>query len=356
LIKEKTMLQTELSRRLGIRHPIMQSGMGGIGDFTLARLAAAVTEAGALGTLAHPALLLEKPDLADPDEIDAAAQQVVDQVVLGFEEAVALTDGPLAINVRAAREQPDSEALLKLIIEMKHSHSKLNDQLVMVSTSGGHPGCFGLNDEIRAAGIFHAHAVSTTRQARSAERAGVDAVVATGFEAAGHIGHQPVHSMILIPSVVDATSLPVLAAGGIADGRSLVAAFALGAQMGYVGTRLLATEECEYSQANKDYVVAMPDTGSRVVAGFFGPARHLDNPFLDVIEAMDRDGVPELERLRVEGEGLRRGSIEGDSVNGFMIGGMGAGRIDSVLPAAEVIRRMVEAAEEEIERLSSVRA
>lgn len=350
------MLQTELSRRLGIRHPIMQSGMGGIGDFTLAKLAAAVTEAGALGTLAHPALLLEQPDLADPDSLDAAAQQVVDQVIRGFEEAVALTSGPLAINVRAAQEQPDSKALLEAIVDLKHSHAKLKDQLVMVVTSGGHPGCFGLNDAIRAAGIFHAHAVSTTRQARSAERAGVDAVVATGFEAAGHIGHEAVHSMILIPSVVDAVSLPVLAAGGIADGRSLVASFVLGAQMGYIGTRLLATTECEYSQANKDYVVAMPDTGTRVINGFFGPCRHLDNPFLDIVEAMDRDGVSDLERLRVEGEGLRRGPIDGDPENGFMIGGMSAGRINAVLPAAEVIRQMVAEADAEIHKLSKVRS
>ena len=349
------MLQTDLSRRLGIRHPIMQSGMGGIGDFTLAKLAAAVTEAGALGTLAPPALLLEKPDLAEPDEIEAAAQEVVDQVARGFEEAVALTTGPLAINVRAAHEQPDSKALLEAIVEMKYSHPKLKDQLVMISTSGGHPGCFGLNDDIRTAGIFHAHAVSTTRQARSAERAGVDAVVATGFESAGHIGHQAVHSMILTPSVVDAVSLPVLAAGGIVDGRSLVAAFALGAQMGYVGTRLLATVECEYSQANKDYVVSMPDTGTRVVTGFFGPCRHLENPFLDIVEAMDADGVSDRERLRVEGEGLRRGPIDGDTINGFMIGGMGAGRIDSVLSASEVIRQMIEEADEEIQRLSRVR-
>jgi NAD(P)H-dependent flavin oxidoreductase YrpB (nitropropane dioxygenase family) len=348
------MLQTDLSKRLGIRYPIMQSGMGGIGDFTLAPLAAAITNAGGLGTLAHPALLLEDPDLADEGRIEGAAQEVVDQVVKGFEEAMALTDGPLAVNVRAAQEQPDSEALLKALIELKHDHPKMKDQFVALSTSGGHPHCFGLNDQIRDAGIFHAHAVSTSRQARSAERAGVDAVIATGFEAAGHIGHKQVHSMILIPACVDAVDIPVIAAGGIADGRSLVAALGLGAQLGYIGTRFLATTECEYSEANKQHVVDMPDTGSRVVTGFFGPCRHLENPFLDIVEDVNTSDVSERERLRVEGEGLRRGPIHGDRENGFMIGGMSAGRINEILPAAEVVRQIVAEAEETIGKLASL--
>ena len=343
------MLQTELSKRLGIRYPIMQSGMGGIGDFTLARLAAAITNAGGLGTLAHPALLLENPDLADED-MDAVAQQVVDQVIAGFEEAVALTDGPLAVNVRAAHEQPDSEKLLKALIELKRTHPN-GYQFVMLATSGGHPSCFGLNDEIRDAGIVHGHAVSTSRQARSAERSGIDAVIATGFEAAGHIGHHAVHSMVLIPACVDAVDIPVLAAGGIADGRSLVAALGMGAQMGYIGTRFLATDECEYSEGNKQHVVDMPDTGSRVVTGFFGPCRHLENPFLDVVEDVNNSDVSERERLRVEGQGLVKGPMEGDRENGFMIGGMSAGRISSILPAGEVVRQIVAEAEKAIEDL-----
>jgi NAD(P)H-dependent flavin oxidoreductase YrpB (nitropropane dioxygenase family) len=345
------MLQTDLSRRLGIEYPIMQSGMGGIGDFTLAPLAAAITNAGGLGTLAHPALLLEDPDLAD--DIDDAAQQVIDQVVAGFDEATALTDGPLAINVRAAQEQPDSEPLLKALVDLRRSHPK-GDQLVALATSGGHPSCFGLNDEIRAAGLFHAHAVSTSRQARSAERSGVDAVIATGFEAAGHIGHHAVHSMVLIPACVDAVDIPVLAAGGIADGRSLVAALGLGAQMGYIGTRFLATDECEYSDGNKQHVVDVPDTGSRVVEGFFGPCRHLENPFLDIVEDVNNSDVSERERLRVEGQGLQSGTIDGDRQNGFMIGGMSAGRVKEILPAAEVVRRIVAEAEEAIERLGAL--
>ena len=189
---------------------------------------------------------------------------------------------------------------------------------------------------------------------RAAERAGVDAVVATGFEAAGHIGHKQVHSMILIPACVDAVDIPVIAAGGIADGRSLVAALGLGAQLGYIGTRFLATTECEYSEANKQHVVDMPDTGSRVVTGFFGPCRHLENPFLDVVEDVNNSDVSERERLRVEGEGLRAGPIRGDREHGFMIGGMSAGRINEILPAAEVVRQIVAEAEETIGRLASL--
>ena len=348
------MLTTPLSERIGIEVPLMQAGMGGIGPITLARLAAEISNAGALGTLAQPALALEEPG-SSGDALAEQVEKVVQQVRDGIRLAVSLTDRPLAINVRIAKEQPDAEAVVRAILDERERDPKVRRQLIVLTTSGGHPTTFGLNGSIRDSGMLHFHAVSNVRHALTAKAEGMDGVIATGFEAAGHVGHQPVHSFVLIPSVAAAVDLPVLAAGGVVDGHALAGALALGAQMGYAGSRFLAAVECEYHDANKQFIVAASETQTEVVPAFFGPARLIANGFTSEVQRLVDAGTPQLERMRIEGAAMRRGALEGDLETGMMIGGQGIGRIKEVLPAAEIVRRIAAEAEEAVARVAAFR-
>lgn len=348
-------LRTPLSERIGIEHPIMCAGMGGIGPITLGRLAAAISEAGALGTIAHPALALEDPGHSG-EELEAQVAQIVEQVREGIRLAVSLTDKPLAVNVRVAQEQPDAPAVLRAILEERERDPKTAGQLVVLTTSGGHPRMYGMNQDFRDAGMLHFHAVSNVRQARRAQEEGIDAVVATGFEAAGHVGHEGVHTFVLVPAIAESVGIPVLAAGGVVDGRSLAAALVLGAELGYVGTRFLTAEECDYHENTKRFVVQSAETDTVIIPAFYGPARFLRNPATDTVQELASSGASPLERMRFEGGGLTRGAIEGDMETGLMIGGQGAGRVREVLPAAEIVRRLAAEAEEALARAEGFRA
>ena len=347
-------LRTPLSERIGIEHPFMQAGMGGIGPITLARLAAAISEAGALGTIAQPALVLEEPGISG-DALAAQVSMVVEQVRDGIRLAVSLTDKPLAINVRIAQEQPDAEHVVRAILDERASNPKVRAQLKVLTTSGGHPRMFGLNDAVRASGMLHFHAVSNVRHAVTAQAEGMDAVIATGFEAAGHVGHKPVHSFVLTPSVCTAVDIPVVCAGGVVDGAALAGALALGAELGYIGSRFLAADECEYHEANKRFIVEASETQTEVVPAFFGPARFIENGFTAEVRKLVDSDTPHLERMRIEGAAMRRGALEGDMETGMMIGGQGIGRIKEVLPAAEIVRRIAAEAEEALERVAAFR-
>jgi NAD(P)H-dependent flavin oxidoreductase YrpB (nitropropane dioxygenase family) len=344
-------LKTPLSERIGVEHPFMQAGMGGIGPITLARLAAAISEAGALGTIAQPALVLEEPGIAG-DALQEQVDKVVGQVRDGIRLALSLTDKPLAINVRIAQEQPDAEHVVRAILAEREQNPKARAQLRVLTTSGGHPHTFGLNQDIRDSGMLHFHAVSNVRHALTAEREGMDAVIATGFEAAGHVGHQPVHSFVLIPSVREAVSIPVVAAGGVVDGIALAGALALGAELGYVGSRFLAAEECEYHDANKRFIVDAAETQTQVIPAFFGPARFIENHFTEEVQR-EAANTPRLERMRIEGAAMRRGALEGDMETGMMIGGQGIGRIKEVLPAARIVEQIAAEAQEALARVAS---
>jgi NAD(P)H-dependent flavin oxidoreductase YrpB (nitropropane dioxygenase family) len=347
-------LSTPLSERIGIEHPFMQAGMGGIGPITLARLAAAISEAGALGTLAQPALVLEEGG-GEQEGVEEQVAEVIEQVRAGIRLAVSLTDKPLAINVRIAQEQPDAPHVLRAILSERERDPKTRAQLRVLTTSGGHPHMYGMNGDFRDAGMLHFHAVSNVRHALTAEREGVDGVIATGFEAAGHVGHRPVHTFVLVPSIAAAVDLPVLCAGGVVDGAALAGALTLGAEMGYIGSRFLASEECEYHEGNKRFIVAADETQTEVIPAFFGPARFIENGFTDEVKRLEAEGASRFERMRIEGAAMRRGALEGDMQTGMMIGGQGIGRIGAVLPAAEIVAQIAAGAEQALARVERFR-
>ena len=283
-------IRTPLSEEIGIEIPFMQAGMGGIGPITLARLAAAISEAGALGTIAQPALVLEEPGISG-DELEEQIGQVVEQVRDGIRLAVSLTDRPLAINVRIAQEQPDAEHVIRAILDERERDPKVRAQLRVLTTSGGHPRTYGLNGDIRDSGMLHFHAVHP-----------------------------------------------------------------LGAQLGYVGSRFLASEESEYHEANKRFIVEASETQTEVVPAFFGPARFIENGFTEEVKALVASETPTLERMRIEGAAMRRGALEGDMETGMMIGGQGIGRIREVLPAGEIVRQIAREAEDALARAGTLLA
>lgn len=345
-------MRTELSARLGLRHPIMQSGMGVVGELTQAPLAAAVTNAGGLGQIAHPSLFFEDSRLLESEEgIRTTTERAVDRVVNGLRTAVELTDGPLGFNIRVAQRQPDARHIIEAVLEERRRNKKMGEQVVVITTSAGHPDCFGLNDRIRDEGLLHFHAVSTAKQARYAEAAGMDGVIATGYEAAGHLGREPVHTMVLVPAVRNAVDVPVLAAGGIADGRGVAAALCLGADLVYMGTRFLASVECEYHANTKQAVADALETSTVVEDGWVSPSRQLRNAGLDHVVEMRLAGKSHAEINDYKGMMLRKGVIEGDVEIGRISAGMASGLIDEVLPAAEIMRRIMAEADEAVARV-----
>lgn len=355
--RRETRMQTELSERLGIRHPIMQSGMGTVGELNQAPLAAALTNAGGLGQIAHPSLFFEDSTLLESEAgVRRTTEEVIECVLSGLHAAARLTDGPLGFNVRVARRQPDAKPLIEAVLDERKRDRKLGEQVTVITTSAGHPDTFGLNERIRDEGLLHFHAASTARQARNIEAAGLDGVIATGYEAAGHLGKEAVHTMVLVPAVRNAVDIPVLAAGGIADGRGLAAALCLGADMVYMGTRFLASVECEYHANTKQAVADAVETATVVEDGWVAPARQLRNAGTDHIAEMRKQGATLAEINDFKGRALRKGVIEGDIVDGRISAGMSSGIIDEVLPVAQIVENIMAEAEAAADRLAGFRA
>lgn len=314
-----------LCRLLGIRVPILQGGMG---PYSTTRLAAAVSEAGALGVVSHPAI-----DTLTPDERIGRMREAVRRVAAG-------TRGVFGANVRVAPEYPEAPALIAALARLRREDAALAARFRVLVTSAGAPGPHART--IRDAGFVHGHVVPSAYHARKAAAAGVDFVVASGHEGGGHVGHEPVHTVVLVPAVVAAVSLPVVAGGGIADGRGLAAALALGAQAVQMGTRFLASEEAEFHANYKRAVVRASERDTVVTRGVAGNIRYLRNAYAAGLAALVDRGAPEEEIERFRGDYNRRRVLaveEGDVEQGAMPGGEAAGLIEAVLPAREIVER-----------------
>ncbi|MBK7257140.1 MAG: nitronate monooxygenase [Ignavibacteriae bacterium] len=300
-------LLTPLSRLLGIRYPIIQGGMVWTAG---AKLAVAVSEAGALGVLGAGSM---KPD---------ALRQAVRDVRRA-------TNAPFGVNIPLMRE--DRLALIGVCEE---------ERVGIVITSSGDPSA--LTPRLKNNGCTVLHVVATVKHARKAADAGCDAVVAEGCEAGGHNGVDEITTLTLVPQVVDAVRVPVVAAGGIADGRGMAAALALGAGGVQVGTRFAATVESDAHAMYKQRVVEATDRDTVLTMRGLMPVRMLRTPF--TLRAMDaeRRGATreELEALlgsKREKLGIGEGNVE----EGMFEAGQSAGLVHAVLPAADVVRTMM---------------
>ena len=307
--RESMSMKTRVTELLGIEAPVVQGAMARIAD---ASLAGAVSEAGGLGIIACGGAPLD---------------WVEEQVRI----ARSMTDKPIGANVMLM--DPNAAQTAELLAKLR---------VDVITTGAGSPANY--MQLWKDAGIKVVPVVASSALAARMERLGADAVVAEGTEAGGHIGE--LTTMALIPAVCDAVSIPVIAAGGIADGRGMAAAFALGAEGVQAGTRFLTVDECTIADAYKERVIAAKDADTIVTGRGSGhPVRCLKNKFARTVRKLEGDVAAngdELEAMYVRS--LRR-AVEGDVDNGTMMAGQSAALVHERATAAEAIARMIEEAE-----------
>ncbi len=309
------MKRTRLCDLLGIEYPIIQGGMVWIAN---AELAAAVSNAGGLG-LISPTSGMSRND----DQVENLKKQL--------EITKSLTSKPFGVNLPILNN-PQIEELVTTVIDAK---------VKVVVTAAGNPALY--TSRLKEAGIKVLHLVAAVRHAQSAERRGVDAVIAEGYEAGGHNGLDELTTFTLVPQVVDAVTIPVVAAGGIADVRGVVAALALGADGVQMGTRFVATRECIAHQNFKEAIVKASDTDTVITGRKLGPTRILKNEVAAKIMDMEAAGASVEELLAFLGSSRSRtGQFEGDMANGEAYCGAIAGMIKEITSVGEVIRSIVD--------------
>jgi len=297
-----------LLKILDIQYPIFQGAMARIAD---ASLASAVSEAGGLGIITGAA----------PTE----------WVRVQIQKTKKLTNKPFGVNIMLMSENADEIA--ELVCE---------EGVQVVTTGAGSPGKY--MKKWKECGIKVIPVVASVALAKRMEKAGADAIIAEGTESGGHVGQ--LTTMALVPQVVDAVSIPVIAAGGIGDGRGLAASFMLGAEAIQVGTRFLVAKECIIHQNYKDKILKAKDIDTEVTGRCTGhPVRILRNKLARTFLQLEKDGasVEEIEKL---GAGALRKAVEGDIENGSLMSGQIAGLINKEQTCKEIIEELFKDAEE----------
>ncbi len=313
VLKERismTTKKTRITELLGIKYPIFQGGMAWIAESTLA---SAVSNAGGLGIIAGGSA-----------PIDYLREQI--------RRCKSLTDKPFGVNIMLM--SPNAEELAQLVIE---------EGVPVVTTGAGNPGKFMA--AWKEAGVKVIPVVPSVALAKRMERSGADAVIAEGTESGGHIGENT--TMCLVPQVVDAVEIPVLAAGGIADGRGIAASFMLGAEGVQVGTRFLAADECQVNPVYKELVVKAKDTDSVVTGRYTGhPCRNVKTKFSKMLANGEKDGSLTPEQFEEVTLGsLRKAVQDGNLDEGSFLCGAIAGMIKEVKPCKDIIEEMFGEAE-----------
>ncbi len=305
------MIHTDVCDRIGIEYPIFQGGMAWVSEHVLA---AAVSNAGGLGIISA----MNAPGEYLRKEIRACRE---------------MTDRPFGVNVMLM--SPHAPEVAKVILEEK---------VPVVTTGAGLPGVY--MKEWVPAGIKVVPVVPSVAIAKRVAREGATAVIAEGCESGGHVGE--LTTMALVPQVVDAVDVPVLAAGGIADGRGIAAAFMLGARGVQVGTRFLCANECQVHPNYKKKILAARDIDTVVTGKRLGhPVRCLKNPFARSFGQMEYDSSLTNEEIEAFGAGsLRKAAVEGDMENGSIMAGQIAALVKEEQPAAQIIREMFAQAEQ----------
>ena len=305
-----TTAKTRITELLGLKYPIFQGGMAWIAE---AQLAAAVSNAGGLGIIAGGS---------------APIDYLRDQI----RKCKSLTDKPFGVNIMLM--SPNAEELAQLVID---------EGVPVVTTGAGNPGKFMAT--WKEAGVKVIPVVPSVALAKRMERSGADAVIAEGTESGGHIGENT--TMCLVPQVVDAVEIPVLAAGGIADGRGIAASFMLGAEGVQVGTRFLASEECVIHPTYKELVVKAKDTDSVVTGRYTGhPCRNVKTKFSKKLASGESNGSitpDEFEELTLGS--LRKAVQDGNLDEGSFLCGAIAGMINDVKPCKDIVEEMFSQAE-----------
>jgi NAD(P)H-dependent flavin oxidoreductase YrpB (nitropropane dioxygenase family) len=314
------------TRLVGISHPIVQEGMG---PFNTAQLAAAVTNAGGLGTVSVP---------GTDGDLQAAAQVLRSYV----EECAALTTGPFAVNIPVGHRKDGriatfSRLYLDAVLAARRADTAVAHQLSVITTSAGFP--HGLTAELHDEGIIHQHKVGSTRHAVKAEDAGVDVIIAAGLEMGGHAPTSGMHSLVLLPNVTDQIEVPVLLSGGVRDGRGLAAAMCLGAEGVALGSRFAAsTDNPDWHPAYAQALLDAAEGSDMVVDGVFGPCRVLRNAAAERFAAETAAGRPPTPAEKIES--MRRAQIDGDVDGGLVLMGQVAGTFTGLVTVTDFVQRM----------------
>ena len=298
-------METRITKLLGIEYPIIQGGMAWVAEY---HLAAAVSEAGGLGIIGAGG---------------APAEFVREQIQKTKEK----TDKPFGVNIMLMN--PEADAIARVVVE---------EGVKVVTTGAGNPGKYMAM--WKEAGVKVIPVVASVAMAKMMERAGADAVVAEGMESGGHIGSAT--TMTLVPQVVDAVKIPVIAAGGIADGRGFAAAFMLGAEAVQMGTRFVVAKESIVHENYKQKVIAAKDIDSEVTGMSHGhPVRQIRNNMTREYLKLEKEGAPfeELEQMTLGS--LRRAVVDGDVKMGSVMAGQSAGLVKEQMSCQELIRKLV---------------
>lgn len=307
-------MKTRVTELLGIEYPIIQGGMAWVAEHNLA---AAVSQAGGLGIIGAGG---------------APASFVKEQI----EKVKTVTDKPFGVNIMLMN--PEADAIAKVVAD---------EGVKVVTTGAGNPGKYMAM--WKEAGVKVIPVVASVAMARMMERGGADAIVAEGMESGGHIGSAT--TMTLVPQVVDAVQIPVIAAGGIADGRGFAAAMMLGAEAVQMGTRFVVATESIVHDNYKKKVIAAKDIDSEITGMSTGhPVRQIRNKMSREYLQMEKDGAPfeELEKLTLGS--LRRAVVDGDTVTGTLMAGQIAGLVKKEQSCVEMIQEIMAEAEKLLSR------
>jgi enoyl-[acyl-carrier protein] reductase II len=309
-----------ITQLLGIRYPIIQAGMVWASGW---RLASAVSNAGGLGLLGagsmYPEVLREH-----------------------IQKCKKATNKPFGVNVPLL--YPDIDKLMEIIVEEKVS---------IVFTAAGNPKLW--TEHLKSHGCTVVHVVSSVKFALKAQDCGVDAIVAEGFEAGGHNGREETTTMTLIPLVKKAIQIPLIAAGGICSGESMLAAMALGAEGIQVGSRFVATPEASSHSNFKEEILKAEQGATILTLKELTPVRMMKNPFYKKIQNLYQNGASVEELSSALGRGrAKKGMFEGDLSEGELEIGQVAAQINSIKPAAEVVQEFIEIYNKTIDRLDKI--
>ena len=297
-------MRTEITELLGIQYPIIQGGMAWVAEY---HLAAAVSEAGGLGIIGAAA---------------APAEWVREQI----REVKQRTEKPFGVNIMLM--SPYADEVARIVVE---------EDVKVVTTGAGSPEKY--MKLWKEAGIRVIPVVASVALAKRMERCGADALVAEGTEAGGHIGENT--TMVLVPQIADAVKIPVIAAGGIADGRGAAAAFMLGAKGIQIGTRFVVTKESQVHEKYKEAILKAKDIDSKVTGRSTGhPVRGLRNQMTKEYLKREAEGASLEELELLAAGGLRRAVVEGDVTTGSVMAGQSAAMIREQLSCYEVIERI----------------
>ena len=300
------MIKSEICEMLGIKYPVFQGGMAWIAD---GRLAAAVSEGGGLGIIAAG---------------NAPGEYVRSQIKI----AKSLTDKPIGVNIMLM--SPFADEVAQVVVDEK---------IAVVTTGAGNPGKY--MDAWKAADIKIIPVVASVALAKRMTRMGASALIAEGGESGGHVGE--LTTMVLVPQICDATDLPVIAAGGIADGRGVAAAFMLGARGVQMGTRFLSAVECTIHPNYKEKILKATDLCTMVTGKRLGhPVRSLRTNFAREYAKAEYSAMPDDELEALATGKLRLAVQEGDLENGCFLSGQIAAMVNKVQPAAEIVKEVMD--------------